>query len=513
AGVPFSLSAPISGGFWFLKTTGAAGALEQTVEVTGNAADIDAGLLAASLTANAGGIGGDPSRGVLEVDFINAAGSTLGTASVGQNVSQQTRNLETALLERSAVAPVPSGTRELRIRARLTNTTALLDNASVQLTMVQAPTPAPYDVDLLVNGDFETGSISGQPQDGWEVTAAPLTVQPYGTVNTPPFAFSQVISGGTFLLRTDSSDGRSLRQSIDLSANAADVDGGALALTVGAHIGGFAADVASSVMSYRFIGALGQVFLEGQLPVSQRVERLNETVLLREETTVSVPPLTRRIEVSIRFTTFSGASTSRGLVDNVTAVLHAPSITPAAPYDTELLPQGGFESGDHRAFNDASRWRNVAGENIRTVPYGSFGTPNAGDASAWSGGSFVGQTFTRTGRSSYLLDIASNASDVDSGGVRLVLRGDFGAVGTQTDFSSLTARPINAFGQVMDTFVIGEVTPQERGNLTTLLHREGAFIVPPGTRELEFEILLFEPGFSSNSTALIDNVSAVLTLG
>lgn len=116
----------------------------QTVGVAAQAASIDAGLATANLSAYLGGGGIYNDHIKVTADFLDAGGRPLGAFEIGPVTAAQRHNVST-MLPRAGSAPVPAGTRQIRVTLTATDADAtysggLADN--VKLTL-DAPTPPP----------------------------------------------------------------------------------------------------------------------------------------------------------------------------------------------------------------------------------------------------------------------------------------------------------------------------------------------------------------------------------
>ena len=110
-------SATLGGGTNFFAggPGGALGAATQVVDVSGAAAEIDAGKVTATLSALLGGYATQTDYAALSATFLNAGGATLGAIRLVA-VNPGDRNSVTALVARSSSAPVPAGTRQISVR-------------------------------------------------------------------------------------------------------------------------------------------------------------------------------------------------------------------------------------------------------------------------------------------------------------------------------------------------------------------------------------------------------------
>ena len=94
---------------------GATSAATQVVDVSGAAAEIDAGKLAATLSALLGGYSGQTDHAAVTATFLNGAGAPAGAVGL-PTVTPAQRNQVTALVARTASAAVPAGTRQISVR-------------------------------------------------------------------------------------------------------------------------------------------------------------------------------------------------------------------------------------------------------------------------------------------------------------------------------------------------------------------------------------------------------------
>ena len=94
---------------------GATSAATQVVDVSGAAAEIDAGKVGATLSALLGGYSSQTDHAAVTATFLNAGGAAAGAVAL-PTVTSTDRNLATALIARTASAAVPAGTRQISVR-------------------------------------------------------------------------------------------------------------------------------------------------------------------------------------------------------------------------------------------------------------------------------------------------------------------------------------------------------------------------------------------------------------
>jgi hypothetical protein len=90
-------------------------AAAQTVDVSGSAESIDAGRASIGLSGMLGGFSSQDDNVQVTAQYLDAAGGALGTAAAIGPVTAAQRHNITTLLPRSTTAPVPPGTRKIRV--------------------------------------------------------------------------------------------------------------------------------------------------------------------------------------------------------------------------------------------------------------------------------------------------------------------------------------------------------------------------------------------------------------
>jgi len=123
----------------------------QLVDVSSQAAAIDAGRLQATLSAWIGGFASQNDAATVAALYRSAANAELGRTTIGP-VTPADRNNQTSLHQRSAAAPLPPGTRSIQVvltarRSEGTYNDGYLDNVSLTL----GPGTPPPVVGVSVN--------------------------------------------------------------------------------------------------------------------------------------------------------------------------------------------------------------------------------------------------------------------------------------------------------------------------------------------------------------------------
>jgi hypothetical protein len=182
-----ALAAKIGGGANFLSGgQGAAGTpgtitktASQSIDVAGAATEIDAGAVAANLSAYLGGYTSSEDTARVDAKFLGANAAPLGTLRVGP-VTRDQRARQTTLLKRSASAPVPKGTRSIAIVITMfapetgSKVYAYVDNVS--LTLVKATPQTAAKATLAVACSGKTLVVKVRPAAGSAVRSVKFLV-------------------------------------------------------------------------------------------------------------------------------------------------------------------------------------------------------------------------------------------------------------------------------------------------------------------------------------------------
>jgi hypothetical protein len=134
-----------SGGFVSRDAT-----LTQTVDVGASAADIDAGRATANLSAMLGGFRGQTDAMSVTATFLDAAGASLGSFTIGP-VTPADRGKRTLLLRRAQSQALPAATRSISVRLDATQQAddptlrnyASADNVKLALEIASPPPAEP----------------------------------------------------------------------------------------------------------------------------------------------------------------------------------------------------------------------------------------------------------------------------------------------------------------------------------------------------------------------------------
>lgn len=551
AGAPSTaVSAAIGGGTYMLeayRNDGYGNAIMvQSADVSGHATDIDAGNLEIELSGYFGGVGSDNDRAKLEAHFYDGQGNNLPTP-MGQpivgDVTATHRNHQNILLFREGRFPIVAGTRRIDVRiwfddATNGNTvpTCLCDNLAACLVPAGQPTPAvPLDTNLLDKNDFEDAPPAvnfflDPAGGGWSISSGRMQTVPYGS-GWPSTAVSAEMSGGTYMLRALANDGYGnayMGQSFDVSGNAAEIDAGNLEVELSGYFGGIGSDNDRAKLEAYFYDSSNANLLTplGQPRVGDisSVHRNHTNMLLYRTGRFPVVMGTRRIYFRVWLDDSTNGNTVPSCVcDNLDArLVTAGQIPPPQMLNTNLLDKPGFENqgASSHFLNPAipNGWTVSVGRMVE-LPYGGSGLPGPAVSQAVNGGGFmlgangndgygnayIGQTF----------DLRGNEPEVAAGHLEIHLAGYFGGVGSDNDRARLRAYFYDDLGANITNLPyvasVGNVTASERGNVSTLLFRQGVFPVPPLARRMTLQVQ-FDDATNGNTvpTSLCDNLVAEL---
>jgi uncharacterized Zn-binding protein involved in type VI secretion len=152
----------------------------QTIDVSGAAAEIDTGEVAATLSALMGGYTVSEDLARVDALFYDAAGSQLGGVRIGP-VNRDDRKRLTVLLPRSAVATVPKNTRRIDVAISVTvdnngKNQAYVDNISLTLGKASTAAPTTGTATLAVACSGKTLVVTVHPAAGSKVTSVTFLV-------------------------------------------------------------------------------------------------------------------------------------------------------------------------------------------------------------------------------------------------------------------------------------------------------------------------------------------------
>jgi hypothetical protein len=536
---PLTVATTINGGANFLECTFAYqacqaceryGILEQTISVAGNSSAIDSGSMFIEMIGCFGGAQSVNARTTLRATFINATGGAVTTPFVDPTipvVTQTTRNNDPTLFTRSGVYPVPPQTRTLKIEVLAYGglifdgaTNAWADNLSVKLQINPTSTALPLSVNLLNGSSFEGPHIFDPNVDnGLHVRRGYFTRKLYGSTQSPTISTSQSFSGGSQLLECSYAyqpcNGCErygiIGRTIDVSGNSQAIDNGSVYIELSGAFGGLAGVNARCFMRASFYnstgGPLSIPFVDPTTDVVDATNRNGESTVLMVSGAFAIPPFTRRIEIDVyAYGGLNFDGPTNAWADNLSARLILASGRYTPQTGANLIDNGTFELGT--ILNPAAPrgWRVTRGT-FQAQPYGLPNLPTPAVASAIGGGTYLGRaTAVTSGLAAMTQTFELNNLEtmVDTSQLSVNLEAHLGGVGSAADNCYIKAFYYSQFGAQLGQDQIGPVTAVQRNNVTTLLLRQGTFLLPVGTRKL-----IVEANFAGTN-ALLDNLRATL---
>jgi hypothetical protein len=165
----------------------------QSIDVSGAAAEIDAGAVSANLSAYLGGYTSSEDWARVDVRFLGADAASLGAPLRVGPVTRDQRARQTTLLKRSAGAAVPKGTRTIAILITMyasetgSKVYAYADNIS--LTLVKATPATVSTATLAVACSGKTLVVTVRPAAGATVRSVTFLVngKPLAVDKKAPF--------------------------------------------------------------------------------------------------------------------------------------------------------------------------------------------------------------------------------------------------------------------------------------------------------------------------------------
>lgn len=357
--------------------------LTQTIDLSSGAATIDAGTATFVASAYLGGNLDEPESAQMGVAFLDAAGRSLSTTTLGP-VTNTDREDTTGLWYRRAIGQVPAGARSATVTLQFNwkssgTNDAAADNLSLVLNAPANPQSL-LGANLIVNGNAEAPAvadvtrINGDAVDvpGWSRTGR-FTIDSYTESNAdldnsspgPPDRGSFYFYGGS------SNPLSSAFQDIDVSSASTLIDSGTVQYALSAWIGGYSSQEDNAALTVQFRSWSGTVLGSVTLGPINATDRNNVSSLLQRSQSGGVPSGTRVIRVSLTITRVDG-SDNDGMADSLSLVLSSrgasgtPSISAGGVVSASAF--GGFSS------IAPGSWIEIYGSNLATTTRGWGGS-------------------------------------------------------------------------------------------------------------------------------------------
>ena len=520
---------------------------------------LDAGGKSFTLTGAIGGYTTQADFATVTAAFENAAGATVGTATLNP-VDAAHRNNVTSLVPEAAVGTVPAGTTQVEVTVASTGVAAGygIDGRADNLNLTISPsgsgqsytvpcpaadqvTPA-LDANLIENPGAEDwtaatslGAPSGDDQtvaDCW-TSSSPLGA-PDGTQESHPSTFPGVTGGRAFYGGTNPSTVAVAgvvttgTQTVDVSSLKA--DGKPFKLT--GDVGGYStqSDYAEAVATFE--DAAGAPLGTASIGPATAADRGSVSELLPDGAYGTIPTGTRKILVTVITAAVSGGADSDGTADNLNLTIGQSAVgqsytapCPAADQVTPALDANLIENGGAEDWTAATALGAPLGDDQTVADCWTSSSPlNAPDGTQESRTStYPGATGSRvfyggTNPSTVLIPGVSttgtqsvDVSSLDADGQPFKLSGSLGGYSTQADYATVTVQFKAADGTVLSSASIGPVTAAQRNNISSLVPQAWYGKVPAGTGKILVTVATVGVSSGANSDGTADNLG--LTIG
>jgi hypothetical protein len=195
------------------------------------------------------------------------------------------------------------------------------------------------------------------------------------------------------------------------------------------------------------------------------------------------------------------------------ATVTAAPVCPSCGHNLILNPGADAAKGTSTdSVVTVPHWKGTHGFTAATYAWGKSG---GGDLSPTSPGPknrganyFYGGPDSAVSTGTQVVSVA--AGGITTGKVHWTMAGWLGGFSSQADHAVLDVTFENAKGKAIATYGIGPVTEAQRGGVSKLLFRQRTGVVPTGTRELKFELIMTRDAGSDND-GLADSLSLVFT--
>jgi sugar lactone lactonase YvrE len=512
-----------------------------------------------TFTAEIGGYTTQTDYATVTAAFENAAGTTLGTSTLGP-VNAAQRNNVTSLIPQAAVGTVPAGTTQILVSIQSTGVSSgygidgRADNLNLTIAAAgsgqsyTAPCPSAdmaksaLNANLISNPgaeDYTAATSLGAPSgdtasiaDCW-TSASPLSA-PDATQGSTPSTYPGVTGGRVFYGGSDSG-ADSVAGTVTTGSQVIDVSalkaaGEPFKLT--GEVGGNAtlSDYAEVVATFE--DANGTSLGTARIGPATAADRGNVSELLPDGAYGTVPAGTEKVLVTVITGAVDAGADSDGYADDlnltigqsatgqtyttpcpasdvVTPALNANLIANPGAEDYTAATALGAPLGDDQTVADC--WTSASPlsppdgtQESRTSTY-----PGVTGSRVFYGGTNPSTVsipgISTTGTQS--IDLGSLSVD----GQPFELSGDLGGYSTQSDYATVTAAFEDAQGNTLSTSIIGPVTAAQRNNVSSLIPQAWYGKVPVGAKKVLVTIATVGVSSGANSDGTADNLN--LTIG
>ncbi|HEX6449441.1 MAG TPA: alkaline phosphatase family protein [Trebonia sp.] len=352
---------------FFAAAGGGTSTATQTIDVSKAEGQINQGNVKFNLGGWLGGTGSETDNATVTATFLNASGSSLGTATLGP-VTPAKRNNTTELLPENAASTLPKQTTSVRITLTVNGSSGqgYADNLSFTISSDAVPAPAlpalpapetpaltkqSGNPNLIVNGGAEIGDgsydgVAANTVPGWTTTGLLNEVQ-YGasdgegiggwpTPSTPGPADrgQNFFAGGGGGVSTGT-------QTIDVSKAEGQINQGKVTYDLSGWLGGTGSETDNASVTATFLSASGDSLGTATLGPVTPAMRDDTTELLAKDATGTLPENTS--DVRIVLTVIGNHPANRGghgqgYADNLSFTISSDRV-PAPPSPTQPSSQ------------------------------------------------------------------------------------------------------------------------------------------------------------------------------
>ncbi len=197
-----SPGSPTRGTAYFQGGSRGSSAMTQTVDVTTAASAIDAGSVSATLSGWLGGFGSYDDNAKVTAVYRNASGGSLGTAAIGPVLAAD-RSSTTGMVQRTATAAVPAGTRSIAVTVDFSMTGTQNDGMAddLSLTLNTTITPAVLSIPASTVPGYDHVFMVMMENTNYSASSNTLTGSPgiVGNTTEAPYINNTLIPMGSLL--------------------------------------------------------------------------------------------------------------------------------------------------------------------------------------------------------------------------------------------------------------------------------------------------------------------------
>lgn len=306
----------------------------QTIDLSGAAAEIDAGRARFSLSGYLGfllGIVDEINTLGIKADFQDETGASLLQSTAGGILADDV-NIPEGILLRTAQGFLPPGVRKAVVTIDLSSGTGAYNSWAADNVSLVLTTDPMLAVNLLANGNGETepGTDSGLPVPGWNAHTN-MVVWKWGDDKMPAASDPGPTDRGKYFFTcfTNKSECRAY-QTIDIGAAKKLIDGGRMSFDLSGWLGADAGTPDDASLNVSFFDASGNLVSGGSVdipPVTQQ-DRNDQRGMWQRSASGVVPTGARLAQVTLTFHRLrQDPEDNAAYADSISFVLDAMQIT------------------------------------------------------------------------------------------------------------------------------------------------------------------------------------------